>query len=124
MIAVDAVGQAHIVEPAPTDLVHVHAIPELTLADRCDRCGAAAQVGLRLAKSGLRLDLCAHHWRGHKEALEPLTDAIRDPRLQQLADAGLEALDALVALELFDLAVLKGHELGPAAVRAARILNA
>lgn len=73
MIAVDTSGAAAVVAIP----VHVHALPELTLADRCDGCGAAAQIAVRLAKSGFGLLMCGHHWRGARGALEPLTDAIR-----------------------------------------------
>lgn len=76
MIAVDSLGEARLVVE---DLVHVHALPEVTLLDRCDRCGAASQVAVRLAESGFRLDLCGHHWRGARGRLEPLTDAVRWP---------------------------------------------
>jgi hypothetical protein len=76
-IAVDSVGQAHIREPA--ELAHAGALPELTLSDRCDGCPrgvSAAQVGVRLRSTGSRFYLCGHHWRRHRAALEPLTDAI------------------------------------------------
>jgi hypothetical protein len=42
--------------------------PELTAADRCDRCGAAAQVRAVLPSGG-ELLFCAHHARKHNEAL-------------------------------------------------------
>lgn len=41
---------------------------ELTAADRCDRCGAAA--GFRLRKQDLHLDFCVHHYRKNTEAMK------------------------------------------------------
>jgi hypothetical protein len=38
--------------------------PELTAADRCDRCGAAAQVRAILPSGG-ELLFCGHHAREH-----------------------------------------------------------
>ncbi len=45
--------------------------PELTAADRCDRCGAQAYVRARLA-DGLQLHFCAHHGRAHLDKLRHL----------------------------------------------------
>ncbi|ANY08661.1 DUF7455 domain-containing protein [Pseudonocardia sp. HH130630-07] len=42
--------------------------PELTLADRCDRCGAAAKVRAILPSGG-ELLFCNHHGRAHAEKL-------------------------------------------------------
>jgi hypothetical protein len=42
--------------------------PELTRADRCDRCGAAAQVRAVLPSGG-ELLFCGHHAREHNERL-------------------------------------------------------
>lgn len=47
--------------------------PELTVADRCDRCGAQAYVRARLA-DGLELHFCAHHGRAHLDKLRGLDD--------------------------------------------------
>ncbi|MCE0488004.1 DUF7455 domain-containing protein [Ornithinimicrobium sediminis] len=47
--------------------------PELTAADRCDRCGAQAYVRARLA-DGLELHFCAHHGRQHLDKLRGLGD--------------------------------------------------
>ena len=41
---------------------------ELTLSDRCDRCGAAAQTQFVLP-SGHDLLVCGHHDRKHRKAL-------------------------------------------------------
>jgi hypothetical protein len=45
--------------------------PELTRADRCDRCGAAAQVRVIL-QSGGELLFCGHHARKHNDRLREL----------------------------------------------------
>ncbi|MEJ3655173.1 DUF7455 domain-containing protein [Pseudonocardia sp. TRM90224] len=45
--------------------------PELTLADRCDRCGAAAKVRAVL-RSGGELLFCGHHARAHADKLAEL----------------------------------------------------
>ena len=42
--------------------------PELTAADRCDRCGAQAYIRARLVTGG-ELLFCAHHGREHLPAL-------------------------------------------------------
>lgn len=42
--------------------------PELTLADRCDRCGAAAKVRAVLPSGG-ELLFCGHHGRAHADKL-------------------------------------------------------
>ena len=39
--------------------------PELTRADRCDRCGAAARVRAKLP-SGAELLFCQHHANEHE----------------------------------------------------------
>ncbi|HEY3747648.1 MAG TPA: hypothetical protein VGL80_00510 [Pseudonocardiaceae bacterium] len=45
--------------------------PELTAADRCDRCGAAAQVRAVLASGG-ELLFCKHHAREHESKLREI----------------------------------------------------
>jgi hypothetical protein len=45
--------------------------PELSAADRCDRCGAAAQVRVIL-QSGGELLFCGHHARKHNQRLVEL----------------------------------------------------
>ncbi|GAA2013915.1 hypothetical protein JL107_13550 [Nakamurella flavida] len=45
--------------------------PVLTAADRCDRCGAAAQVRAVLPTGG-ELLFCGHHARAHQARLEEL----------------------------------------------------
>ena len=51
--------------------------PELTAADRCDRCGAQAYIRARLVSGG-ELLFCAHHGREHLPALKD--KAHRHPR--------------------------------------------
>jgi len=46
-------------------------IPELTRADRCDRCGAAARVRAKLP-SGAELLFCQHHANEHEAKLTEL----------------------------------------------------
>ena len=43
--------------------------PTLTVADRCDRCGAQAFIKARLA-GDTELLFCAHHGRTHLEGLK------------------------------------------------------
>ena len=45
--------------------------PELTAADRCDRCGAAAKVRAILPSGG-ELLFCGHHARAHEARLQEL----------------------------------------------------
>ncbi|HEY8373282.1 MAG TPA: hypothetical protein VIL00_11105 [Pseudonocardiaceae bacterium] len=45
--------------------------PELTAADRCDRCGAAARVRAVLPSGG-ELLFCGHHAREHEAKLREL----------------------------------------------------
>ena len=51
--------------------------PELTAADRCDRCGAQAYVRV-VMPSGSDLLFCAHHWRDNSEALRTVAASIHD----------------------------------------------
>ncbi|HEX4700663.1 MAG TPA: hypothetical protein VH352_00915 [Pseudonocardiaceae bacterium] len=45
--------------------------PELTAADRCDRCGAAARVRAVLVSGG-ELLFCGHHAREHETRLREI----------------------------------------------------
>jgi hypothetical protein len=45
--------------------------PELTAADRCDRCGAAAKIRAILPSGG-ELLFCGHHGRAHAAKLREL----------------------------------------------------
>ena len=45
--------------------------PELTAADRCDRCGAAAQMRAVLPNGG-ELLFCGHHGREYEPKLKEL----------------------------------------------------
>ncbi|MFK5584025.1 MULTISPECIES: DUF7455 domain-containing protein [unclassified Serinicoccus] len=46
---------------------------ELTMSDRCDRCGAQAYVRARIGE-GLELLFCAHHGREHLDKLRAVED--------------------------------------------------
>ncbi|MFN2497267.1 MAG: hypothetical protein ABR608_15410 [Pseudonocardiaceae bacterium] len=50
--------------------------PELTAADRCDRCGAAARVRAVLPSGG-ELMFCNHHAREHASKLKELAADIQ-----------------------------------------------
>jgi hypothetical protein len=54
-------------------------IPDLLVADRCDRCGAQAYVTVRLAGGQLLL-FCAHHFTEHEAALIAGGYEIKDER--------------------------------------------
>ncbi|HEX4222724.1 MAG TPA: hypothetical protein VHZ97_10205 [Pseudonocardiaceae bacterium] len=49
--------------------------PDLTAADRCDRCGAAARVRAVLPSGG-ELLFCGHHARAHENRLRELAAEI------------------------------------------------
>lgn len=53
------------------------ASPQLTAADRCDRCGAQAYVRATLG-SGFELLFCAHHWFENEERLRTVATDIHD----------------------------------------------
>ena len=55
----------------------VLATPQLTAAERCDRCGAQAYVRV-LLPSGGELLFCAHHGREHSAKLRELSAEIHD----------------------------------------------
>jgi hypothetical protein len=50
--------------------------PELSAADRCDRCGAAAKVRAVLTTGG-ELLFCGHHARKHETRLKELEAEIQ-----------------------------------------------
>ncbi|HWE90272.1 MAG TPA: hypothetical protein VG317_12500 [Pseudonocardiaceae bacterium] len=50
--------------------------PELTAADRCDRCGAAARVRAILPSGG-ELLFCGHHAREHANRLQELAAEVQ-----------------------------------------------
>ncbi|MBW8173501.1 hypothetical protein K0651_10645 [Ornithinimicrobium sp. Arc0846-15] len=65
--------------------------PELTVADRCDRCGAQAYVRARLA-GDLQLLFCAHHGREHTDKLRDMENVeITDESDRLLADSKASA---------------------------------
>jgi hypothetical protein len=51
--------------------------PELTAADRCDRCGAAARVRAVLPSGG-ELLFCNHHARAHQDRLRELSAQLQE----------------------------------------------
>ncbi len=56
-------------------------LPELTHADRCDRCGAQAFVRATLPSvDGLDLLFCGHHYRDHELKLIAAGAVVRDER--------------------------------------------
>ena len=50
---------------------------QLTVADRCDRCGAQAYVRATM-ESGFDLLLCAHHFHENEARLREVAVAIHD----------------------------------------------
>jgi hypothetical protein len=50
--------------------------PDLTMADRCDRCGAQAFVRAVLAAGELLF--CSHHGREHAERLSQVAVRVQD----------------------------------------------
>ncbi|MEP6852600.1 MAG: hypothetical protein ABJA87_08100 [bacterium] len=50
---------------------------ELIASDRCDRCGAQAQIRVELASGG-ELLFCLHHGRAHEARLRELDARIQD----------------------------------------------
>jgi hypothetical protein len=56
--------------------------PELTKADRCDRCGAAARVRATLPSGG-ELLFCQHHANEHEAKLVELAAVIKVSPLEQ-----------------------------------------
>jgi hypothetical protein len=52
-------------------------VQELTLSDRCDACGAAAQVRATLLSGELLF--CGHHARKHYDALAKTALTLYDP---------------------------------------------
>ncbi len=60
-------------------------IPQLTSADRCDRCGARAYFRALLVTGG-ELLFCAHHGRQHLPALQSRCSQIIDETDQLAAE--------------------------------------
>lgn len=63
--------------------------PSLTAADRCDRCGAAAQVRAILPAGG-ELLFCGHHARKHEDKLKELEAEIQRAELEAKLEAEIE----------------------------------
>lgn len=55
--------------------------PELTRADRCDRCGAAARVRA-LLPSGAMLLFCQHHANEHEAKLVELAAVLESSAIE------------------------------------------
>ncbi len=51
--------------------------PQLTVSDRCDRCGAQAFV-LVVLDSGSTLQFCGHHFREHEVRLRSVAVEVVD----------------------------------------------
>jgi hypothetical protein len=64
--------------------------PDLTVADRCDRCGAQAYVRVTLGE-GLELLFCAHHGRKNVEKLRDLGDVKIQDQTHRLHEAEASA---------------------------------
>ena len=64
----------------------------LTVADRCDRCGAQAYVRVVLNTGG-ELLFCAHHGRAHDARLRQLDAAITDETDRLTAEATTSSSD-------------------------------
>ena len=64
----------------------------LTVADRCDRCGAQAYVRATM-DSGFDLLLCAHHWHENESRLRQIAAAIQDESGRLAEVPGTAALD-------------------------------
>ena len=64
----------------------------LTIADRCDRCGARAYIRVLLPGGG-ELLFCAHHGRAHQEALRAADADIHDESHVLDATAATAPLD-------------------------------
>ena len=62
----------------------------LTVADRCDRCGAQAYVRVVL-NSGGELLFCGHHGREHESRLREIRAAITDETARLHAGGGTPA---------------------------------
>ena len=53
------------------------AVRQLSIDDRCDRCGAQAYVRVRLRDGG-DLYFCAHHYSKHSDALADVAEEVVD----------------------------------------------
>jgi len=53
------------------------ATPQLTAADRCDRCGAQAYARVILPSGG-ELLFCGHHMRAHRDHLAAMEAQVLD----------------------------------------------
>ncbi len=62
----------------------------LTVADRCDRCAAAARVRVFL-EGGSALQFCGHHFREHEVRLREVAVEVQD-ETAELTDASSQEL--------------------------------
>lgn len=62
----------------------------LSVADRCDRCGAQAYVRVTLSVGELLF--CAHHARAHAPAYEDVAVEVQDETEKLLAEYGADAM--------------------------------
>jgi hypothetical protein len=53
------------------------AVRQMSVDDRCDRCGAQAYVRVRLREGG-DLHFCAHHYSKHSSALAEVAEEVID----------------------------------------------
>ena len=67
------------------------AAPQLSAADRCDRCGAQAYLRVEL-QSGGELLFCAHHAREHGDKLKEIAATFVD-ETHKLKDTSSSAPD-------------------------------
>ena len=65
--------------------------PELTAADRCDRCGAQAYIRARLVTGG-ELLFCTHHGREHLPALMDKAVDVLD-ETERLQETRISSMD-------------------------------
>lgn len=66
----------------------------LTVADRCDRCGAQAYVRVELG-GGAELLFCAHHARQHEDKLREIAVTIHDESGRLAATPSIAPVDEI-----------------------------
>lgn len=60
--------------------VNTTSIPDLRIADRCDRCGARAYVAARIGDHETPLMFCAHHFRRWESRIRAAASEVLDQR--------------------------------------------
>ncbi len=63
----------------PSSATAQPAIPDLTLTDTCDQCGAAASVRVAVTDAQ-HLDFCGHHYTEHEMTLSAAGYRVLDRR--------------------------------------------